>query len=488
MIPVLRRGLEEKEYRRALNVYHFLKDEGHGLITGMPGSGKSTYTLMSLMFWNWGPVVYAVPLRQLRDALYHRINTDYRFNKIRGRLMIVYAHDETCEDLARRIRENPNEDYFKLLAEHMRDAEEGRVECKWKSKIRNVLEKLRRRENVVILTTHQIAFMLLMLTWVAKQRNILFVFDEAEELFVKLGESVDLAELEVIKSINKKLYRRLKNLFRPPHPSLRRGWLQGKVVLSALANSVFISASFPPILVDKFKLTEDEYPIYRFKTKRASDTIILHKNPLFMKQYKTWKPDAHLAVLELVKEARANGWAVGIVSKNETQSEDLTKLLEGAGFTVWSDHRENSIHYSDADTVIIRPLGKGYRGVSFFTRKNKDRSIKDYRVIIAFFQRMGIDRNDIHPIFYQILSDDVFGGSDEIGDFIEQMVHAKNFQSLFRFNRFRDHSHLMVLMEWDYHKALNMYAWRYFNRYVNRLEFDDLRDVAKVGVSVIRNL
>ncbi len=486
--PLLPRGVEWKEYRRALRVYQFLRENRHGLIAGLPGGGKSTYTLMATAFWSDGPVVFSVPLRQLRDQLYQRIQSDHRFSDIRDRIVIVKAHDETCEALAQRLRERPRESYFKLLAEHLSAAERGEEQCKWKETIGNIIRLLARKESVVILTTHQIAFMLLMLSWVAKQRDVLFIFDEAEDLFIKIGEPVNLDDIELIKVINKKLYRRLRGLFRPPHQELRLGWIHGKVVLNALANSVFISATFPPIILEKLGLTEDEYPVYRFKSKRATDILLMYKRSLYMKEYEEWKLEVHSAVLEIAKTAKENGWAIGIVSKNETQSKDLTNMLEGAGFVVWSDHRRNLVDYSEADVVIIRPLGKGYRGVSFFTRKNKDKNIKDFRVIIAFFQRKGINRNDIHPIFYQMLSDDINSGVDEIGDFIEQMVYAKNFQSVFRFNRFRNHEHLLVLMEWDYWKVFNMYAWRYFNKYARRLDFDNINDVVNVANSIIRNL
>jgi len=479
--------LDYSEAMKAYRVWRWIVSNKHGLLAGLPGSGKSLYSQLACLYFNNSyKVIYSVPLRQLRDSLYRRIQADERFQEVREKVVLVKAHDEVCSTLARRIKERPNENYFKLLAEHLSAVKQGKEQCNWKKEIRKVMELLRSKDPVFILTTHELAFMLRMITWVTKNRNVLFLFDEAEELFVRLGQGINLADIEVVKDIDKALYRRLKKLYRPLNNNdfFKRGYIFNKAVLEMLGKSIFISASFPPTILKQFELIEDEYPTYTFRTRREKDTIIILNQELHWSMRTEWQRKLYPQLLEIVRTATELHGAVGVVSRNYAQTEALEKLFESAGFSVWSDRKDdNSVDYRDAEVVIITTMGKGYRGVSLFTKRSGQ---GDFKVIIAFFQAKGLSRANIHPVFYDMLVDDpLHPDHDELGDFIEDLTLAKNFQSLFRFNRFRSNKHLLILLDKRWWKALTTYAWKYFFD-ANRIDVD-IDNVAQVAVPIIRN-
>jgi len=75
------------------------------------------------------------------------------------------------------------------ILQRLRSVKEKQEECKWKVEIRKVMRLLMSREPVFILTTHELAFMLRMLTWVTKNRETIFIFDEADEFIPQQVEN-----------------------------------------------------------------------------------------------------------------------------------------------------------------------------------------------------------------------------------------------------------------------------------------------------------
>jgi hypothetical protein len=486
-----KRTSDRKSYMRAYRLWKWIDEHRHGLIKGLPGTGKSLYTLLACGLFSGKHCVFSVPLRQLRNQLYERIMTDPLFTDVQSKVIIVKAHDEVCEHLAELIRQHPNENYFKLLAEHRREAKEGRVQCKWSEEIRNIIELLMKstREPKLILTTHTIAFMLRLLTWVAKRHNTIFVFDEAEDLFIKTGEPLDLSILDVVAEIDKETARKIKNIYKPLFESARIGFINTQLFRASLAHSIFISATFPRILIEKFNLDEeDEYPQYTFRTnKPGKDTILLYTNPFYWSDHDKWRKKVYPKIIGLVDEVVNNGYSIGIIARNHKQNRVLTELLEQAGFTVWSDAREvNRVHYSLADAVVITVLGRAYRGVSLFTKRNKD-GMKDFKVIIGFYQAKGLNRRNLHPLFSQMMIDNPLNpDDDEVGDFIMELTQAKNLQALFRFNRFRQNNHIILLLDRRWYNALLNYAWKYYFK-SQRIEGNDVNTLVKVAVDILKS-
>lgn len=463
-------------FREVERIYHWLKDNKfRGVITGMPGSLKTTRITILPMFTNT-PVVLSVPLRMLRNELYYKIKNDANFSIVKGITTIFYSHDEVCQALKNRIQTNPNVNYLKHLSDHVSAVEKGQEQCLWRYELDRMIDILKQGGPRLIITTHKLGFVLKLIAWNLKiKHNIIFVFDEGEDLLVKLGEPIDLGLLIDLK-VHKKIYRKIRSIYKPLYEGMRSGYLLLPLVRDLFRESIFVTATFPPTLKKSLDMEYDEYPMYRMRVKRVNDKIVLLDKILIWKDEEKWKKEVYPVVLGIVGRVHSKGYPVGIVSRNLEQTKTLTNLLEEMGYVVWSDGRDtNPIPFYFGDVVIITVLGRGYRGVNFYTKKSDKRW--DFPVVIGFFQGRGMSRKDIHPFFYGLLSDNPFKSEeDELGNFIKEMTMGKNFQSLFRFIRDKEKEHLLILMDKRWEEALKMYSPKYYLS-SKPLKVEDIGDI-----------
>ena len=82
---------------------------------------------------------------------------------------------------------------------------------------------------------------------------------------------------------------------------------------------------------------------------------------------------------------------------------------------------------------------------------------KDFPVIIGFYQSK---RDKIHPFISDVLID--VGGKELYKQFRTELVHARNLQSIYRFNRERDKQHIMILLDRRFADAYRTYYDRRF--------------------------
>ncbi|MEM4818972.1 MAG: hypothetical protein QXQ91_01495 [Nanopusillaceae archaeon] len=441
----------------------WMKYKGHGVITGMPGTLKTTRILFTPLFLK-KPVVVSFPLRMIRDEFHRKILEKSEYERIRDVTVVALAHDEVCPPLGERIRSSPETPYVKHLSDHLSASERGEEDCEWKKHIEKYIEHLSVNGPKLILTTHRVGFLLKILSWVLR-KDAEFIFDEGEDLLLRIGEPVDLEYLNDLR-VHRKVWRSVRSIYKKIHPSLRTGYVHTGIIKGLFRECFFVSATFPPILINHLSYGEEDgdYPVYRMKSSRVPDILVILDKVLPWITESTWRKKIYPQVLSVIEKTHEKGYPVGIVSRNLEQACSLTESLENLGYTVWSDHREdNPRPFYYADVVIITTMGRGYRGVNLYTRKTFNRW--DFPVVIGFYQGKAIDRAHVHPFFYGLLSDNPFNKEeDEIGELIVQMLHAKNVQSLFRFVRDKQKEHLLILLDQRWRDALKMYTHHYYSK------------------------
>jgi len=453
-----------------------------GVITGLPGTKKTLRTLLAVTaFNNRYPVVFAFPLRQLRDEVVMRFERE-PLRQYRDKIVIVRAHDEVCPALWKRVHVEKKR-YWDALAEHLVAVKEGREECGWKEEVRKAMDAI--REKKVILTTHGIGIMMWLIMWAMRRRDVIFIWDEGDELFVNINDPIHLKDLEVLKELAPSKYKRILKLVVTPtpfksHPNTAL-FIHSRLVWQMIKHSFFITATWPRSISEWFNTYED-YIIeeYRLRGQMIEDTIIILSEQLNWTTRKYWMRKLAPQLLEIAKVSIERFGTLAIIARNYEQNKILEELFTSAGYTVWSDRRGQNEHdYRDVDVVILTVLGKGYRGVNFFSR----RTGADFPVILAFYQAHG--PNVLHPIFHFMFQDDPEDEYSEMSNFIRDLVMAKNVQALFRFNRYRSRKHLLVLLDKRWWSAINYYVSYYYRR-SNTLTVD-IDNVASVVVPLIKS-
>lgn len=464
---------------------------GVGLITGLPGTMKTSRMVYLPLLLN-KPVVLSVPLRQLRDQIYSRLMEERAFSRVKSIVRVVRAHDEVCPDLARRISNSRDKSYLQHLAEHENVVRKGVERCFWREEVERAVSLLRHNGPLLILTTHQVGFMLKLLSWRFKSES-LFIFDEGEDLLLRIGEPLNLEELNYLRRISRKIYNRLKGLYRPMKTGEGLGYILPNLVRDVFRDSIFVSATFPPTLIKV--LSEDfdgKYPVRRMRRKRVKDKFVILEKELLWKLEDEWAKKLYPQLGLIAEAARRNGYPVGIVARNKEQNTDLTRMFESMGYRVWSDAREDNPHpFYNSDIVVITTLGKGYRGVNYYSRVNRDNTRWDFPVVVGFFQSMGIRIEDIHPVFFQLFSFNPYKDdkeeNSELERFCEEMTYAKNFQSIYRFVRQVDREHVIILLDKKWERAFEAYGGDYFVR-SPKIRIDREEDLAAKIVPLIETI
>ncbi|MEM4620953.1 MAG: hypothetical protein QW607_12175 [Desulfurococcaceae archaeon] len=480
-------------YISIYRLFHWLKDNGYrGVVVGMPGSFKTTRMCYLPLFVNT-VVVMSFPLRKLRDEVYERIKNDPRFKSIRNIVTVFKGHDEICQPLMNRIQNNPGVNYLKVLSDHVSGVEKGKEGCVWKYEIDRMIDILKKGEPKLILTTHRLSLILKIIDKYLrrkKKRDVptIFIFDEGEDLFLRVGEPLDFKVLLDLK-VHKKIYRKFRSMYRPLYKGMRVGYLPITLIHDVFFNSVMVSASFPPTLMNVLCIDMwgrgGDCPEYRMRVPRVPDKIIIYNKILRWDDEDKWRKSVYPILLSIVNKVVDKGYPVGIVSRNLIQSKSLTELLEGMGFIVYSDHRDNNPKpFYQADAVIVTVLGKGYRGINLYTRKNSSRW--DFPVVVGFYQGRGLGRKHIHPFFYEILRDEGRVG-DEIDTFVKEMIMGKNFQTLFRFVRDKTKEHILILMDRRWDETIKTYG-NYYYLQSRPLIVDNVEDIITKSFPFIDSL
>ena len=471
------------DYKVAYRLWRWMQGVRGGVITGLPGTKKTLRTLLAVTAFNKDrPVVFAFPLRQLRDEVVGRFDRmplqDYK-----DRITVVRAHDEVCPALAKRLKEGMS--YWRALAEHLRAVKEKREDCNWKNEVKKAMDAI--KANKVILTTHGIAIMLWLVNWVVQREDTIFIFDEGDEIFVNVNDPIHVKDLEPLKELAPSKYKRIVRLTITPTQFKEEKktalFLKSRILFNLILHSFFITATWPKSVSEWFNWYEGKtIEVYPMKAKKTDDITVMLTEPLNWKDRSRWMPVLAPQLIEIATAAVEKFGTVGVIARSYEQNRELINLFTSSGFTVWSDYlgERNEYDYRDADVVILTVLGKGYRGVNFFSK----RTGADFPVILGFYQAHG--PNIMHPLFRMMFEDNPDDPHSEMTYFIKDLVMAKNVQALFRFNRYRSRKHLMILLDKRWWSALHAYVANYYRNTV--VVNVNIEDVAKVAVPLIKTL
>lgn len=468
----------QKDVKAAYRLWRWINQTKNGVITGLPGTKKTLRTLLAVSkFGDEYGVVFAAPLRQLRDDIVRRFGRE-PLSEFRSRVVRIRAHDEVCPPLRERMADGMS--YWEALGEHFRAALAGEEECGWRSEMKKAIDAMKNRK--IIVTTHTIGIVLFLAAKALRLKKVLFFFDEGDDLLLTLNEPLSVADLEILKEIAPQRWKRIMRLAEFPTKYKGKGaafFLDSRLVHALMKSAFFITATWPRSITEWFRDYEDwEIPEYRMRTRPSNDLIIISNEELWHAATEAWWRRLAPQLLEIAGAAIRRFGAVGIIARSKENNLRTAELLEKGGYSVWSDARdENRIDYRDAEVVIITTLGKGYRGINFFSRRTGG----DFPVIVAFFQARA---NDIkHPLFHFMFVDDPDEES-EMSKFVRDLLYAKNVQALFRFNRYRSRKHLLILLDARWWSALNAYAHYYYR--LSNVVKTDLDRLAETAVPLIR--
>jgi len=489
------------------------------VVTGFFGAGKTNAILMAAWYADIKKasdkvMIIAFPLRALRNDKYRQLV------EWGAESFVFKAHDEVCLDLkeclARVKREKggvSRADYYKCLTEHLKNGN-----CVYRQHVEEMKQYVRKGGRVII-TTHVLARIPKLMF-----PNSRLIVDEAEDYLIKLSEpiprwEVDAVADEKVKAIFERYFMVVKDSKGREYYVIKP---EGLKVLFA-RDATYVSATFPPSLLELLPqigslisygkrkrrqlATFADVNVKELRSRTDNDVAIVLRRRLIWRRRQEWSPAVTSTVIKIVNLAIRRYGVVGIVSRRKEMTNDLADALRSAGFTVWADTQYNPYKsrdvYTRAQVVIITTRGPFYRGRSVFSvpmiercrreceenckKGNKQKCYedcmddcqKDFPVILAFYQAR---RDKLHPAIEDALV--VIGGEDLYRRFRTELVHARNLQALYRFNRERGKQHIMLLFDERFEEAFKTYYPRRWSKRFKRLYADNIEDMYTISKAI----
>lgn len=451
----------------------FMRKYKRGAILGPPGTGKtrlSTWCVCRIVAKDNNKIyIYTAPLRKLRDYIYWYFK-DHGIEPFR-----LVSHEE-YEPIIERYKERFN-DYIKALKYHL-DNDDCRYKEHWEELIRYIIDG-----GQVIVATHVLGiFAWLLLKKKFPEKKIYLIIDEGEDYFIKLSTPITEDFLKALKTIDKRIYRkfrsglkRFKNFY----------FYQPLFVQKAIFYSYIISATFPQSMLEVL-IDEYDYPVYHLRGKKSRDIIVYLDRVLKWEEKKKvieikWVPK----LLNLLDQVLVRTVPVGFTSRRKELGEIVLEDMVNRGWRVSQD--VTGLHIDPhADLWILTIGGKFYRGISFKPLKGRIRrggeEIYDFRVAVGTYQKGEITIEDdfsplklpwTHPVIFQLI-DDPWRYNRELRDGI-------NVQSLFRFNRYKDLEHTMIILDRRLYNAVHYYL-RYYvdtSKKIRCKSFDEIHAIIR---------
>jgi len=400
-------------------------------------------------------IVFALPLRKLRDEVFRNYFPDCGFK--------LKAHDEVCPSLKQRLKQR--KDYLIALAEHMKNDN-----CIYQKHIDNLKQAM--RNNRIIVTTHTLAILPTVLSYLMKKKPLV-IFDEAEDFLERISEGLHEDVVEAIKQIDEKLYKKIKRMLKKEQ---HKYFMRHSTLKQLLRDSVFLSATFPRVIEEYYYLLVDREldTTWVFSIgSRPKDVMIIYRDKLLWKKYSEWKATVLTQVVEISRFAVNKYNVLGIVSRNYALTNDLQSILEKMGYRVVSDLEKDFRKKMDvAQVIIVTTKGKLYRGVNILRK-----GISDINVVIGFYQ--GSFQKEHYPLIADYLTE--LAGEEVFSTYVREMTYAKNLQSLYRFVRKKENRHVMILFDWRFHEAFYHFFRNKLYDEIMRVEVDDLNKVADIA-------
>jgi len=427
----------------------FMKRYGRGMVTGSPGVGKTRLSAWcSVKIASSDPsriIIFSSPLRKLRDFIYY-IFRDYGVDPFK-----LLGHDEYEADLSRCVEQG--NDYFICLKHHL-DA----GNCSYHQHIDDLISYIKDGGQVVVSTHRLGVFSWLLLKQKFRDKKITLIVDEGEDFFYTVSQPVTEDFLVMLKHIDKRIYRKIRAGLKK---YVNFYYYQPLLVSKVLFHSFVISATLPQSMIEVL-IDDYDHPLYQLRGKKSRDTIIYLDMKLYEEKKEKWLPK----VIQLLDQVLTRVSPVGLTVRSKDVGEVIVKEMLNRGWRV--SHDTSGVHVDPfADLWILTIGGKLYRGVSFRPHKGRIQrgaeerydfpiggGMYQYGELEVEYDVWGkVKLPTLHPLIQQ-MGLDPWRYHKEVRDGV-------NVQAVFRFNRYRDEQHLMVVLDKRLYTAMNVYL-RYY--------------------------
>jgi len=454
--------------RTRYRLYDFVRKYKRGIVIGPPGVGKSRLmtwcTVREVSSNNNRVFIFSSPLRKLRDYIYYYFR-DHGIDPFKLR-----AHDEVCVKLKERIEKGM--DYITALKEHL-----DYDTCSYYQHFEKLIEYIKDGGQVIVSTHRLGVFGWLFLKKKFRDKKITLIVDEGEDYFVTVSTPVTEDFLKTLKIIDKRIYRK----FRSGLKKYRNFYFyQPLFVSKVIFHSFIISATFPKTMMEVL-VDEYDYPIYRLHGKKSKDTIIYYRGKLFWEKRSKWMDK----FLSIVDQTVLRKRPVGVTVRNIEMGKEVVNYLLNSGWRVSYDC--GNLHIDPhADAWILTVGGKFYRGVSFKPLKGVIRrggeERYDFPVSLGTYQSgeqtysyedFPLNFPMIHPLLQSLI--------DDPWKYHGELRRGINVQSLFRFNRYRDEKHYVIVLDKRLFTSLHHFLENYVNtsRKIECTSLDEVMEVVR---------
>ncbi|RLE92259.1 MAG: hypothetical protein DRN04_10825 [Thermoprotei archaeon] len=380
------------------------------VVKGLPGGGKTRTTLANtVLYSNLAKVVYAAPLRSLRNYWAKQYGME-----------VIKSRDEVCPAV-KYIEAEDTVDYLVACARICRGCQKT---CEFKEAFKNFIKSSRG----LFALTHK---MLLVLYTAAPRafQNTLLIIDEADSLFDQWSIVCEYSKLKELwrtgDPLTRKVVKRLaKNCFRFGK------YVYFKPIVPLTRITFLVSATLPPELLELMPLPENTPCTTIYIKSEFKDIILWSRKTLKWSEKDEWLP----TVLKTIKEYSCKFRKIGIASRNYTLTKILHEYME-ASFKVTSDYYDKKPRA--AEVYIWTTRGKWYRGIS----------LPDTDIVFCFYQ-YPLETKPLNPLVLRtIVEKDI--------EYFKLLNNAVNTQSYFRSNRKRSKTHVIVLLDRRSYHALH---------------------------------
>jgi len=506
------------------------------LVAGYFGVQKtlSTLSAVEVLLKRRDDVVWAVasPLRALRNKMSKVFKTNVFVMKAHDELVKRVSEDAVVEeplrihlrDVLRRMkmqvgRELSNQEkqrsYFTALHEHRVEVKKGNEDCWWVGEVSALIDYVKAGGRIVVTTHGLLPAVYSILRSYFKFLKLRTVIDEAEDFFERVSAGFPAEELEFLRKLDYRIYYNMKRFFFSHEESKNLLFVRRELLYNIIRNSVLISATMPPSLLDSVELflrtmevrmnKKSEYPIIKTYTMRSADgvkdIVLLYDRVMSWDETKELMPTIKKLTIPVVERSVRKYGCVGILSRRYDMSRDFYDFFtRHLGYRTFSDHPESedmqmikkgkwSLRVeTDKNIIMVMVSGPLKKGIDIIPRSSKTGDVK---VMLGFFQ--GAEDARVHP---DILSEMVGGlplyDADEYPDEItiiekykNEKLYAKNLQSLHRFSRIRSNQHIYILLDKRWEESFEKYFyWRYWYE-IERMKFGDLEELFKKANEII---
>lgn len=418
------------------------------VVYGLFGGGK-TRTVMQVLLHlvRHVKVIYAAPLRKLRDWMYYYFKGKHEIERVRSKI-------ETCPTVSMFVREEDLSSPLEYMYSIIKICSECRDVKLGKCVFFNELRMFRAADRGFFTMTHNILYVLGFVCPEALKNSIV-VIDEADEYFDLFKLIATQAQIEEITRLARRdrIWRKvLQRLHRSlvPFGSL----YFARPCIPVVRTLILISATLRPELF-KFVPLEGYSIYYTVVKSEIHDICSVYPKILIEIEPRTWKPNYVRReewiedLLNVVIKLYDEGKTIGIACRNYSVNRVLCSRLRELGARVFSDvlQRDPPPFNTRSPCVVVwTTRGKWYRGVS----------LPDADVIFCTYQTASealsveAQQRQISPNIMSYVAAD--RGLDV--PYVSYSNVSSNAQSYYRANRIRSKSHHMVFLDLRAHTAV----------------------------------